>query len=59
MKTCFDCKHRNIRTTTTSGDMECHCLKDGRWRNPYRPMVLFDLECPNWERKEEDDEKTV
>lgn len=59
MTTCFDCKHRNIRTTTTSGDMECHCQKDGRWRNPYRPMVLFDVECPNWERKEEDDEKTV
>ena len=58
MTYCFDCKHRNIRTTTTSGDIECHCKVDGRLRNPYRPMVLFD-DCPNWERKEEDDEETV
>ena len=57
MLTCFDCKHRNIRTN--NGDLECHCKADGRWRNPYRPMILPDRECPNWERKENEDEETL
>ena len=61
MKTCFDCKHRNIMTNPDRyhNDLECHCKLDGRWRNPYRPMVFFDLECPYWGRKEDDDEETV
>lgn len=58
MTTCFDCKFRKI-WEINRGDIECHCKKDGRWRNPYRPMVLWDIECPNWVRKEEDDEETV
>lgn len=53
MDMCFDCKHRNIRTN--KGDLECHCKADGRFHNPYRPMTLPDRECPNWERKDEDD----
>lgn len=55
---CFDCKFRNIMTN--KGDLECHCKVDGRWRNPYRPMVLPDKECPNYERKEDkEDAQTV
>ena len=57
MTMCFDCKHQNIMTN--KGDLECHCKADGRWHNPYRPMILFDKDCPNWERKEEDHEETV
>lgn len=53
MDMCFDCKHRNIRTNKK--DLECHCKADGRFHNPYRPMTLPDRECPNWERKEDDD----
>lgn len=58
MMTCFDCQYRNIMTN--KGDLECHCKADGRWRNPYRPMVLPDRECPNYKRKEEkEDAQTV
>ena len=57
MTMCFDCKHQNIMTN--KGDLECHCKADGRWYNPYRPMILFDKDCPNWDRKEEDHEETV
>ena len=57
MQMCFDCEHRNIMTN--KGDLECHCKADGRWHNPYRPMILPDRDCPHWERKEEDHEETV
>lgn len=49
MVMCFDCEHRNIRTN--KGDLECHCQKDGRWHNPYRPMILPDRDCPNFEQR--------
>ena len=54
---CFDCQYRDIRTN--NGDLECHCKVDGRWRNPYRPRTMPDLECPYWTRKEDEDEETV
>jgi hypothetical protein len=53
---CFDCKYRNIRIE--KGDLQCHCSVDGRWRNPYRPRTMPDVDCPNWARKEEDDDQT-
>lgn len=57
MQTCFDCIHRNIMTN--KGDLECHCKIDGRFRNPYRPRTLPDLDCPYYVRKNDEDEKTV
>lgn len=57
MKTCFECEHRCIMTVNC--DPECHCKADGRWRNPYRPMVLPDRDCPNFEERKEDNAEAV
>ena len=54
MTMCFNCVHRNI--TTVNEDLECHCRKDGKSKNPYRPMVLFDRECPNYIEEKKDAE---
>ena len=54
MQMCFDCEHRCIQTMPNH-DLECHCKADGRWHNPYRPMVLPDKDCPKWERKKDDE----
>lgn len=56
MTMCFNCVYRNI--TTVNEDLECRCRKDGKSKNPYRPMVLFDRECPNY-REENHDAETV
>lgn len=55
--TCFDCVHRYI--VMNQKDLNCHCKTDGRWHNPYRPMVLPDRDCPNYVRKKDENEKTV
>ena len=54
--TCFDCRFRNIHETSHE-DIECHCKKDGRWHNPYRPGIIQD--CKNWERIGDDNAETV
>ena len=53
MQMCFECENRNIMLN--KGEIECHCKADGRWHNPYRPMVLLNKECPNYKEKEDND----
>lgn len=55
MTTCFDCKYRNIHEVRHE-DIECHCKLDGRWHNPYRPMVMIK-DCPNWQRIGEENDQ--
>lgn len=38
---------------TNKSDIECHCKSDGRWHNPYRPMILPDRDCPNYEKRKD------
>lgn len=57
MNMCFDCEYRTIYTN--GKDLDCLCVVDARYHNPYRPMILPDRDCPNWKRKEDGNAETV
>ena len=56
MTMCFDCKYQNIQETSHEW-VECFCKVDGCKHNPYRPMVFFDKDCPNWAEEENNDKE--
>ena len=51
MLTCFDCEFSQI--WTVNEDLKCKCKINGSEKNPYRPMVFADSECPNWQPSSE------
>ena len=47
MLTCFDCEFSQI--WTVNEDLKCKCKINGAEKNPYRPMIFPDSDCPNWQ----------
>ena len=51
MLTCFDCEFSQI--WSVNEDLKCKCKINGSEKNPYRPMVFADSDCPNWKASPE------